>query len=585
MAYQITNNIGEYQGNIPNRATDTPQEFADNVYNYQVWIDGASKDINDVIPQMNALSSDVNDQAIVATNSANNAAQSETNAAATSNFRGIWDANTNYTHPAAVLYNGVYYVSLQDSTNQDPETATAYWAVVKDQNNTIHKNGSGLPNELSVANAGNTFKVADAVNPDEAVSKDQMDSKPVTFKNRIINGDFSIWQRGENALYGTPPAWAASTAYNVGDKIIPTTANGYYYECIVAGTSGTAEPAWTTTVGGTITDNTVTWEVKGKQLVNGYATADRIISANSNAGGQFIVTKSNLSNKNYIKFTTGIPNSDLTLGNYWYGLKYTFEGQHLYDLAINGKTITISFWFNSNITGEFPVALRNVGTGTSIDSYVTTFNYTTANTPKKVEITIPLNHTWAEPIVNDENIGFMLTICFINQEDFVAPAGTENTWQTGNYITTSTAVNWGATAGNFFEIAELQLEEGNVATAFECVPYDVQFHRCQRYYNRSGYSVGEAASYGSTRLGTAVGLNSNWVRGKVFDTKMRVTPTLSFSAVDGTIGAITDSSVPSTIQGPFSAYCYTSGEVGFLQNGAVSAGVVYQFAWTADAEL
>lgn len=52
--------------------------------------------------------------------------------------------------------------------------------------------------------------------------------------------------------------WSASTAYSVGDFIIPTTPNGYRYRCTNAGTSGTAEPSWGTTIGGTTLDDVST---------------------------------------------------------------------------------------------------------------------------------------------------------------------------------------------------------------------------------------------------------------------------------------------------------------------------------------
>lgn len=40
--------------------------------------------------------------------------------------------------------------------------------------------------------------------------------------------------------------WAASTAYAVGDRIIPTTPNGRVYEARRAGTSDSTEPDWPT---------------------------------------------------------------------------------------------------------------------------------------------------------------------------------------------------------------------------------------------------------------------------------------------------------------------------------------------------
>jgi hypothetical protein len=38
--------------------------------------------------------------------------------------------------------------------------------------------------------------------------------------------------------------WTGSTAYQVGQRVVPTTPNGRVYECRRAGTSGTTEPVW-----------------------------------------------------------------------------------------------------------------------------------------------------------------------------------------------------------------------------------------------------------------------------------------------------------------------------------------------------
>jgi hypothetical protein len=57
-----------------------------------------------------------------------------------------------------------------------------------------------------------------------------------------------------------PPAdWQATHAYVLGDYVKPVVANTYRYECTVAGMSGAAEPTWPTTLGGTVTDGSVTW--------------------------------------------------------------------------------------------------------------------------------------------------------------------------------------------------------------------------------------------------------------------------------------------------------------------------------------
>ena len=56
-------------------------------------------------------------------------------------------------------------------------------------------------------------------------------------------------------------AWAASTAFSVGDIRRATTeqASGMFFRCTTAGTSASSEPSWPTDIGSTITDNTCVW--------------------------------------------------------------------------------------------------------------------------------------------------------------------------------------------------------------------------------------------------------------------------------------------------------------------------------------
>ena len=58
--------------------------------------------------------------------------------------------------------------------------------------------------------------------------------------------------------YETIGNWAANTVYSK-TTISPSVANGCSYSCTTAGTSGTIEPIWPTTVGQTVIDGTVTW--------------------------------------------------------------------------------------------------------------------------------------------------------------------------------------------------------------------------------------------------------------------------------------------------------------------------------------
>lgn len=57
-----------------------------------------------------------------------------------------------------------------------------------------------------------------------------------------------------------PDMWVADTVYIAGAVCRAPTDNDTVYECIVGGTSGSSEPAWSTTQDATFTDGTVTWK-------------------------------------------------------------------------------------------------------------------------------------------------------------------------------------------------------------------------------------------------------------------------------------------------------------------------------------
>lgn len=53
--------------------------------------------------------------------------------------------------------------------------------------------------------------------------------------------------------------WKASTAVTLGAERVPTTRNGYVYSVTTAGTTGTSEPTWPTTLDATVNDGTAVW--------------------------------------------------------------------------------------------------------------------------------------------------------------------------------------------------------------------------------------------------------------------------------------------------------------------------------------
>jgi hypothetical protein len=84
-----------------------------------------------------------------------------------------------------------------------------------------------------------------------------------------------------------PTKWIASTAYTLGDVVRPTNASGQIdnnriFICQVAGTSNSSEPAWPSTAGATVTDNTATWQEASVYMV-GLKGAGTIAAADTMA--------------------------------------------------------------------------------------------------------------------------------------------------------------------------------------------------------------------------------------------------------------------------------------------------------------
>jgi prepilin-type N-terminal cleavage/methylation domain-containing protein len=84
--------------------------------------------------------------------------------------------------------------------------------------------------------------------------------------------------------------WQASTPYGLDSVVIPTTINGHYYKCTIAGTSGGTEPSWP--INGTeISDSGVTWKDSGNiiwQKNHTYSNGDIVVPIKNN--GHYYIT-------------------------------------------------------------------------------------------------------------------------------------------------------------------------------------------------------------------------------------------------------------------------------------------------------
>ncbi len=75
-----------------------------------------------------------------------------------------------------------------------------------------------------------------------------------------------------------PATWQADTVYAVGDRARASAFNARKFIVTVAGTSGSSEPTWNLTVGGTTVDNTVTWKTE-----EAWTLEDDVASVTDNA--------------------------------------------------------------------------------------------------------------------------------------------------------------------------------------------------------------------------------------------------------------------------------------------------------------
>jgi len=255
---------------------------------------------------------------------------------------------------------------------------------------------------------------------------------------------------------------------------------------------------------------------------------------------------------NYMGVTSSSAYS-ITSSDYFF-LEQDIEGLNCGDLAwgtANAKTVTLSFWVYSSLTGTFGGSLRNSSGGRS---YPFSYTISAANTWEYKTVTIAgdTSGTW----LTTNGIGIRLSYSIGSGSNW---AGTAGAWNSDNDWTVSGAVSVVGTNGATWYITGVQLEVGSTATSFDYRPYTTELQLCQRYYTFSPYGT---TSYPSTG-GYARGYSS-------FKVTMRTTPTIAF--VDAGSGGTSIGS---------SAY------VDGLSNtyGSLTAAGAGTYSWTANAEL
>jgi hypothetical protein len=172
-------------------------------------------------------------------------------------------------------------------------------------------------------------------------------------------------------------------------------------------------------------------------------------------------------------------------------IRYVIEGTNVADLGwgtASARTVTLSFWVRSSLTGTFGGSLRNSAVNRS---YPFSYTISAADTWEYKTITIPgdTTGTW----LTDTGIGISVSISLGAGATL---SGTAGAWVGSNLWSTTGAVSVVGTNGATFYITGVQLETGSVATPFERRPYGTELMLCQRYFEKGSFVSATAINTG-----------------------------------------------------------------------------------------
>jgi len=209
----------------------------------------------------------------------------------------------------------------------------------------------------------------------------------------------------------------------------------------------------------------------------------------------------------------------VTAGDYFI-MRQNIEGYNFSDLGFgtaDAKTVTLSFWVRSSLTGTFGGAFCNYA---FTRSYPFTYTISSANTWEQKTITIAgdTSGTWVGSTnAGAASLSFGLGVGSTN-------SGTAGSWQSASLTSATGATSVVGTNGATFYITGVQLEVGSTATPFERRLYGTELALCQRYF----WYLGGATASGDQYL--ASGHCPTTINARVVvhcPVSMRASPTVS----------------------------------------------------------
>jgi len=163
------------------------------------------------------------------------------------------------------------------------------------------------------------------------------------------------------------------------------------------------------------------------------------------------------------------------------------EGNNVSDLAwgtASAKTVALSFWVNSSLTGTFGGAVYN---NANDRCYVFSYSIPVANTWTQISITVPgcTDGTW----LTNSGIGLLVSFSLGMGSNYTTTAGS---WNSSAKFSVTGGVNVVSTSGATFYVTGVQFEVGTTATNFDFRSYGQELVLCQRYY--TAFTIGQVSN-------------------------------------------------------------------------------------------
>ena len=294
---------------------------------------------------------------------------------------------------------------------------------------------------------------------------------------------------------------------------------------------------------------------------------------------------------NSLKIDVTTADSSLAAGEYAF-LGQKFEGQQLQRLkkgTSNAESVTLSFWVKSTITGTYVIQLYDNDNARHISK---SYTISSSNTWEFKTLTFAGDTSGA---LDDDN-GHSLQVYW-----WLAGGSTYTSGTLATSWASFTAANAAAgqvnainSTDNNFYLTGVQLEVGEVATAFEHEDIGTTLAKCQRYFSKSGLlATAPADTSDANTVTTAIDMSAGLLRTPTitFPVPMRAAPTVT-ALEEGALGGGSSGQwsyyqAGTWTYGAFSPTHIT--EFGYSGHGSGGGGdgdaYYMHINWKADAEL